>query len=102
MFSDPDYLLLYDKNKSYLWKYRREIIDSIQQLSTKHLDQVPAKSIDAFKEYVKIRMQAAGNPVKESKEEDKQAEAKKEADNPDDANYKPLNVYHDYGEEDEY
>lgn len=98
MFSDPDYLLLYDKDKSYLWNYRREILESLQAMASKQLGEIGAKSIVAYREYVKIRTQAT-----ESKESDLEFPVKKEKIKvtEEDKNYKPMNVYHDYDEEED-
>lgn len=56
MFSEADLLLLYDKNTSFLWLHRKQIIASIEHLKTKKL-YFKSKTMDDYIEYNQIREQ---------------------------------------------
>ena len=67
MFSDPDFLLLYDKHKSFLWNFRKEILDNFQLvISSKDFGLVTGKNIESYQEYMKIRDQSSNISLKKS------------------------------------
>ena len=47
-------LLLYDKNKSFMWKYRKEILAALEDLKTKNM-MYKSKTIDQYLDYEKTR-----------------------------------------------
>ena len=51
MFCEADFLLLYDQENSYLWKYRKEILDCINVAKDKQLFNSTSELVNQFKEY---------------------------------------------------
>ena len=56
MFNEADFMLLYDQQKSYMWKHRPRIVEAIQQIQQKDLYQ-KCKTIDQFLQYQELKQQ---------------------------------------------